>query len=80
MGFSVRCTHEYWRLIVTYKYPVLAGKEMEVVLVLRDPDLIRRSRSDPGVLLYLSWLRTAMALCSGAPPQRGRVSDHRLPH
>lgn len=52
MGFSVRCTLEYWRLIVTYKHPILVGKEVEVMLVLRDPDLIRRSRSDPAVLLF----------------------------
>jgi hypothetical protein len=52
MGFSVRCTRAYWQLIVTYKHPTLAGREIEVALVLRDPDLIRRSRRDPGVLLF----------------------------
>ena len=51
LGFSVRCTRAYWEFIVTYKHPVLAGREKEVEETLRDPDQVRRSRKDPKVFL-----------------------------
>ncbi|HJU10883.1 MAG TPA: hypothetical protein VJ728_08395 [Candidatus Binataceae bacterium] len=53
LGFSVRYTHEYWHFISTYKHPVLAGKENEIELVLRDPDHVRRSYKDMSVFLFI---------------------------
>lgn len=52
LGFAVRCTRAYWEFIVTYKHPVLAGREREIMQVLADPDEVRESRADPTVLLF----------------------------
>ncbi len=52
LGFTVRCTRSYWEFIVTHKHPVLRGREREVEEVLADPDEVRRSRKDAGVLLF----------------------------
>ena len=52
LGFRVRCTKEHWNFIVIQKHPVLRGRESEVSRVLADPDEVRRSRKDPGVLLF----------------------------
>jgi len=51
-GFRVRVTLSYWELIVTIKHPVMYGREADVQNVLRNPDEIRRSRSDPAVYLF----------------------------
>ena len=61
LGFSVRCTRDYWQFLVAQKHPVLRGRERELVEVLSDPDEVRRSRHDPAVLLFyrgvsLRWL------------------------
>ena len=37
LGFSVRCTRDYWRFVVAEKHPVLGGREGELVEVLSDP-------------------------------------------
>jgi hypothetical protein len=52
LGFNVRCTRSYWEFIVTYKHPVLEGREAEVQQVLADPDEVRRSRKDLNVMLF----------------------------
>jgi hypothetical protein len=52
LGFSVRTTERYWQWIVTVKHPVMRGKEALVRAALRDPEQIRRSRSDPEVYLF----------------------------
>lgn len=52
LGFAVRCSRERWEFIVTYKHPVLRGREQEIQQVLRDPDEVRRSRKDGAVLLF----------------------------
>ena len=52
LGFSVRCTRAYWEFLVTYKHPVLRGREEEVMKALGDPDEVRQSRTDPKVLLF----------------------------
>jgi hypothetical protein len=52
LGFAVRCTHTYWEFIVTYKHPVLRGREREIAQVLADPQQARRSRKDPNVFLF----------------------------
>jgi hypothetical protein len=52
LGFSVRVTRNYWELIVAIKHPVMRGRATDVQGVLRTPDEIRRSRSDPAVHLF----------------------------
>ncbi len=52
LGIAVRCSRSYWAYIVEQKHPVLAGREKEIQLVLRDPDQIRRSRKESDVLLF----------------------------
>jgi hypothetical protein len=52
LGFSVRVTRAYWELIVTVKHPVMRGREVDVQTVLQTPEEVRRSRGDPGVLLF----------------------------
>lgn len=52
LGFVVRCSLSYWDFITTQKHPVIARREQDVQAVLADPDAIRRSRKDPGVLLF----------------------------
>jgi len=52
IGFRVRVTRDYWRLIVTVKHPVMAGRESSVRKALSMPDQVRRSRSDPNVYLF----------------------------
>ena len=52
LGFAVRVTRARWELITTTKHPVMAGRESSVRLALESPDEIRRSRTDPDVLLF----------------------------
>lgn len=52
LGFRVRVTHQRWHLITTAKHPVMAGREAIVKTTLESPEQIRRSRSDPQVLLF----------------------------
>jgi plasmid stabilization system protein ParE len=52
IDFSVRVTRDYWKLIVTAKHPIMQGRESDVESTLRNPDEIRRSRSDPNVYLF----------------------------
>lgn len=52
LGFTVRVTREYWRIITTVKHPVMAGCETEAQAVLETPEEIRRSKSDANVYLF----------------------------
>ena len=52
LGFTVRCTREYWKFLISVKHPVLSGHEMEVQQALADPQEIRRSRQDKDVYLF----------------------------
>jgi hypothetical protein len=52
LGFSVRCSEQYWEFIVSQKHPVLKGHEKEIQQVLENPDEIRRSKKDPQVYLF----------------------------
>ena len=51
LGFSVRVTHDRWRLITTLKHPV-TGREGAVKQTLENPEQVRQSRSDPEVPLF----------------------------
>jgi len=46
LGFKVRVTKEYWRMITTQKHPVMEGKEELVRSTIHEPDEIRQSKSD----------------------------------
>ncbi len=52
VGLVVRCSRAYWEFVVTQKHPDLAGRESDVTQTLVDPDEVRMSRIDPGVLLF----------------------------
>jgi hypothetical protein len=52
LGFSVRVSQSYWEFIVTVKHPTMAGMENEVQTTLREPEEVRRSRSDANVYLF----------------------------
>ncbi len=52
LGFTVRCTRRYREFIVIHKHPALRDCEAAVAQVLADPDEVRCSRKDPGVLLF----------------------------
>jgi len=52
LGLSVRTTAQYWDFIISVKHPVLQGRIELVIQTLKDPDVIRQSRSDPNVLLF----------------------------
>ena len=66
LGFRVRVTLSYWELIVTIKHPVMYGREADVQNVLRNPDEIRRSRSDPAVYLFYRMERPGRWICAVA--------------
>jgi hypothetical protein len=52
LGFCVRVGRGYWEFLVTVKHPAMAGREGDVQAALCGPDEIRRSRTDPNVLLF----------------------------
>ncbi len=66
LGFTVRVTHGRWHLISTLKHPVMAGREEAVRDTLANPEQVRRSRSDPGVLLFYRGDGTSRWVCAVA--------------
>lgn len=52
LGFTVRCSEEYWEIITTIKHPAMAERLEDVNQTLIDPDEVRRSQKDAGVLLF----------------------------
>ena len=46
LGFQVRVTKAYWKIITTIKHPVMAGREVDVEATLKNPDEIRVSKRD----------------------------------
>ena len=52
LGFTVRCSEEYWAIIRTIKHPVMAERLEDVKQTLVDPDEVRRSQKDVDVLLF----------------------------
>ena len=66
LGFRVRVTRDYWKLIVTTKHPVMRGREFDVQDTLRLPEEIRQSRSDPAVYLFYRPERPGRWICAVA--------------
>jgi hypothetical protein len=52
LGFSVRCTKEWWEYVSAIKPPVLSDRQADVVATLAQPLEVRRSTKDPSVLLF----------------------------
>ena len=52
LDFLVRVSKSYWQFIVTVKHPTMIDMEAEVQSTLRNPQQIRRSRSDADVYLF----------------------------
>ena len=52
LGFYVHVTKSLWKLIVTAKHPVMAGKQTEVQAAIKEPDTIRQSRKDSSFYLF----------------------------
>jgi len=71
MEFYVRVTVSYWKLIVTVKHPVMNGQEQLVKAVLKNPDEIRRSRSDCDVYLFYKLDKRKRLICAIARQLNG---------
>ena len=64
LGFRVRVTAEYWKVIVTIKHPVMLGREADIQEVLQNPDEIRLSKKDPDVYLFYKPERIGRWVCA----------------
>lgn len=64
LGFTVRVSDDYWTLIVTFKHPVMRGRETDVQGALKQPDEIRQSRNDPTVYLFYRLQRPKRWICA----------------
>ncbi len=51
-GLEVFASRRYWLEVVLAKHPILRDQEERVRDALEDPQLVRRSRTDPSVLLF----------------------------
>jgi hypothetical protein len=71
LGFRVRVTRQYWELIVTVKHPVMHARVADVQDTLQAPDEVRRSRSDPSVLLFYRAEQPGRWLCAGVKRLNG---------
>jgi len=52
LGVVIRTTPAYWARIVTFKHPIMRGREETVKRVLRAPTEVRKSKKDGTVHLY----------------------------
>ncbi len=71
LGFIVRATRSRWERIVAVKHPVMRGREESVAQAIRDPEQIRRSRSDPAVHLFYRREREGRWICAVAKQTDG---------
>ena len=75
LGFSIRVTADRWKLIVTAKHPVMAGRESLVRAALEAPDEVRQSRIDSQVLLFYKAETTRRWTCfSMSVPDRCAIT------
>jgi Domain of unknown function (DUF4258) len=72
LGFRVPVTHDRWKLITTVKHPVMMGREADVKNTLENPEQIRRSRSDPDVLLFYQGTGERRWVCAVAKHATGQ--------
>ncbi len=59
LGKRISVTASYWRKIIRFKHPALAGKEAQVQQTLTDADEVRESKADSTVKLYYRFYGTA---------------------
>ena len=52
LGFRVICSQSSWERITTIKHPAMRHRLEDVRKTLAEPDEVRRSVSDPNVLLF----------------------------
>ncbi len=79
LGFRVRVTKAYWRIITEIKHSVMRGREEDVKEALRNPDEIRVSKKgSAGVSFLQARAFGALGMCSGKAAQRRRFFDHHL--
>ena len=71
LGFCVRVTRAYWRIITEIKHPVMRGREEDVKEALRNPDEIRVSKKDPRVYLFYKPERLGRCVCAVAKRLNG---------
>jgi len=64
LGFYVRVSRSYWNVIITVKHPAMAGHEKEVKSTLRNPEEIRRSKTDSSVYLFYKAQRKSRWVCA----------------
>lgn len=64
LGFRVRVTRVYWKLIATIKHLVMAGCEESVKDALENPSEIRQSKSDADVYLFYKPERIGRWVCA----------------
>lgn len=57
LGFRVRLTSARWKVIVTAKHPVMAGRESLVRAALESPDEVRQSRMTRKCYSSTRWKR-----------------------
>jgi hypothetical protein len=63
LGFRVRVGSAHWDFLTQVKHPVMTGREEDVRSALAEPDEVRRSRTDPNVLLFYKEAGTRRWVC-----------------
>ena len=64
LGFTVPVMAEQWKKIVTFKHPIMSGRQRDIQETLENPGEIRRSRKDPNVYLFYRVERPNRWLCA----------------
>jgi hypothetical protein len=64
LGFRVRVGRAHWEFLVRVKHPAMAGREADVSMALVNPDEVRRSRTDPNVLLFYKTVGVRRWVCA----------------
>jgi len=71
LGFRVRVTKAYWRIITEIKHPIMRGREEAVQDTLQNPSEVRISKKDPNVYLLYKRERKGRWLCAVAKRLNG---------
>lgn len=71
LGFRVRVSRSYWKVIISNKHPVMAGHESDVKSALQNPDEIRRSKIDSAVYLFYKTQRKGRWVCAVSKRKNG---------
>ena len=64
LGFTVSVMAEQWKKIVTFKHPIMSGRQRDIQETLENHGEIRRSRKDPNVYLFYRAGRPKRWLCA----------------